>query len=255
MLDLIRYRVAARVAGLHSIFSVLVALLAAWLVFGIWYAFPFGELAGGRELFLLVVSVDMLCGPLLTLVLFDPKKSRTELWTDLGLVALIQLGALGYGMWTVWQARPLYLVHEVDRFKVVSVLDVDAVQLNSLPSNLKSQLWVGPRTVDIRSPKNTDEQNSILFESAAGGRDYGARPEFYIPYDDAAGLRAISRAKPLAFFLQKQPSQQQSAEKLAREIGADMAQWMYLPVVARQDWVAILNKEGQIQGFLKGDGF
>ena len=255
MLDLTRYCVAARAAGIHSICSVLVALLAAWLVFGIWYVFPFRELAGGRELFLLVVSVDVVCGPLLTFVLFSPKKSRKELWVDLGLVALIQLVALGYGMWTVWQARPLYLVHEVDRFKVISALDVDAVQLNFLPLSLKSQLWIGPQTVDIRPPKNIDEQNNVLFESAAGGRDYGARPEFYIPYDDAAGLRAISRAKPLALFLQKYPSQQQSAQKLAQDSGVDMAQWMYLPVVARQDWVAVLNKQGQIQGFLNGDGF
>ena len=255
MLDLTRYRVAACAAGIHSICSVLVALLAAWLVFGIWYAFPFGELAGGRELFLLVVSVDVVCGPLLTFVLFSPKKSRKELWVDLGLVALIQLAALGYGMWTVWQARPLYLVHEVDRFKVISALDVDAVQLNLLPLSLKSQLWIGPRTVDIRPPKNIDEQNNVLFESAAGGRDYGARPEFYTPYDDAAGLRVISRAKPLALFLQKYPGQRQPAQKLAQDSGMDIAQWMYLPVVARQDWVAVLNKQGQIQGFLTGDGF
>ena len=42
---------------------------------------------------------------------------------------------------------------------------------------------------------------------------------------------------------------------LALEKGADMAQWLYLPVVARQDWVAVLDKQGQIQGFLRGDGF
>jgi hypothetical protein len=37
--------------------------------------------------------------------------------------------------------------------------------------------------------------------------------------------------------------------------GADMAHWLYLPVIARQDWVAVLDKQGQIQGFLRGDGF
>ena len=37
--------------------------------------------------------------------------------------------------------------------------------------------------------------------------------------------------------------------------GADVAQWLYLPVIARQDWVAVLDKQGQIQGFLRGDGF
>jgi hypothetical protein len=37
--------------------------------------------------------------------------------------------------------------------------------------------------------------------------------------------------------------------------GAYMTQWLYLPVITRQDWVAVLDKQGQIQGFLRGDGF
>ncbi len=63
------------------------------------------------------------------------------------------------------------------------------------------------------------------------------------------------RRKARLVFLQKQPDQQDAAQKLAAEKGADMAQWLYLPVVARQDWIAVLDKQGQIQGFLLGDGF
>jgi hypothetical protein len=255
MLDFPSYRVAALAAGIHSVCTVLVAAAAAWFVFGIWYPYPYRELSGGRELFLLVVVVDVVCGPLLTFVLFNPKKPRKELGLDLGLVALIQLVALGYGMWTVWQARPIYLVHEVDRFKVISAPDVPADELDALPKNLKPQFWAGPQTVSIRPPKNAEEHNTVLFESAAGGRDYGARPDFYIPYDDAAALKSLARAQPLVVFLQKWPDQQDAARKLALEKGADMAQWRYLPVIARQDWVAVLDQQGQIQGFLRGDGF
>ena len=255
MLDLSRYRVAAQAAGIHSLCSVLVATLAAWTVFGVWYAYPYRELSGGRELFLLVIAVDVVCGPLLTFVLFNPKKPRKELWMDLGLVALIQLAALGYGIWTVWQARPLYLVHEVDRYKVISALDVEAKDLEALPANLKPKFWAGPQVVDIRPPKNAEEHNKVLFDVAAGGRDYGERPEFYIPYESVAALKSIQRAKPLTLFLQKQPDQQDAARKLALEKGVDLKEWLYLPVIARQDWVAILDKQGQIQGFLRGDGF
>lgn len=255
MLDLPRYRVAAQAAGIHSLCSVLVACVAAWVVFGIWYAYPYRDMSGGRELFLLVVGVDVVCGPLLTFVLFNPQKPRKELWLDLGLVALIQLAALAYGMWTVWQARPLYLVLEVDRYKVISAPDVDAEALKALPAHLKPQFWAGPQTLGIRPPKNAEEHNKVLFDAAAGGRDYAARPEFYIPYDGAAALKSLLRAKPLSVFLQKQPQQQEAAQQLARDKGADMAQWLYLPVLARQDWVAVLDKQGQIQGFLRGDGF
>ena len=94
-----------------------------------------------------------------------------------------------------------------------------------------------------------------MLESIVGGRDYAERPEFYLPYEGAAALKALTRAKPLAVFLQKQPSQETAARALATQHGADMAQWLYLPVMGRQDWVAVLDNQGWILGFLPGDGF
>ena len=244
-----------KASGIHFAISIVSALLAAMLVFRVWYPYPYRELSGGRELFLLVVGVDVVCGPLLTLVLFNTAKPRAELWRDLGLVALIQIAALGYGLAMVWEARPLFLVHEIDRFKVIAAPDLNEASVAALPTALKPGLWSGPLTVAIREPKTDQERDQVLFESVQGGRDFAERPEFYLPYEGAAALRSLKRANPLAVFLLKHPTQQASATELASKKGADIAQWLYLPVMARQDWVAILDKQGQIQGFLKGDGF
>ena len=64
--------------------------------------------------------MDVVCGPLLTLVLASPRKSRRERWLDFSLIGLIQLAALAYGMHSVWVARPVALVFEVDRLVVVT---------------------------------------------------------------------------------------------------------------------------------------
>ncbi len=250
-----RFRLAFQASGWHLLYSVCVALLAAGLVLGLWYPFPYRDLSGGRELFLLVVIVDVVCGPLLTLVVFNPDKNRSELWRDLGLIALLQLGALGYGLHTVWQARPLFLVQEIDRFKVIAGPQLDNAAVAALPVALQPRWWKGPQTVAIREPKDAAERNKVLFESVQGGRDYGERAEFYLPYEGEAALKSLRRAQPLAVFLQKQPTQKDAARQLATEKGADMAQWLYLPVIARKDWVAVLDKQGQIQGFVPGDGF
>ena len=250
-----RLRAATRAAALHLVGSVAVAVLAAALVFGFWFPYPYRDLAGGRELFLLIIAVDVICGPLLTMVLYNPAKPRAELCRDLGLVVLIQLAALGYGLHVVWQARPLYLVQEVDRFKVLSMPDLDMAEVRKLPIPMQVNWVKGPITVAIRAPKDAEEQQKVLLESVQGGRDYAERPEFYLPYEGAAALKALQRAKPLAAFLDKQPSQRSAAADLAASKGLDMAQLVYLPVVGRQDWVAVLDQKAQIQGFLKGDGF
>ena len=246
---------AIRVSLAHLLLSLLVAAIAGALVFLVWYPTPYESLSGGRELFWLVMVVDVICGPLLTAVLFNPAKPRRELWRDLTMVAIIQLGALGYGLQTVWAARPLFLVLEVDRFKVVGRPDLPVLSLSELASTIRPSFFSGPVAVAIRDPKDEKERQTVLFDSVLGGRDYAERPEFYLPYEGANALKSLKRAKPLAVFLQKQPGQQSAATGLATKKGADIAEWLYLPVMARQDWVAVLDKQGQIQGFLKGDGF
>ena len=81
------------------------------------------------------------------------------------------------------------------------------------------------------------------------------RPEFYVPYAGTAALASLRRAKPLEPFFQKYPEQLPVVQELARERKANLEDWRLLPVVGRQDWIALLDKNGEIQGFAKGDGF
>jgi hypothetical protein len=53
---------------LHLSASCLVATLAAWVVFSLWFPYPYREASGGVELFGLIVTVDVLLGPLLTAI-------------------------------------------------------------------------------------------------------------------------------------------------------------------------------------------
>jgi hypothetical protein len=172
---------------------------------------------------------------------------------------LVQLMALSYGIYTVWQARPLYLVMEKDLFKVVSAANLaDEIvgrEMRALPGELQPKLLSGPITVAIREPKDDKERMDVMMESLQGGRDYAYRPGFYLPYEGANAIKSLRSAKPLEVFLSKQPSQSSAASALAKQKGADISQWLYVPVVARQDWVAILNRQGLIEGFLPGDGF
>ncbi len=243
-------------AALWHLFGVVFVMVATSLfVFGLWFPYPYAELASGYRLVSMIAGIEVVCGPLLTAVLFSRSKPQVELWRDLGLVALIQVAALAYGLFTIWHARPLFLAQETDRFKVVILADIAPDALDALPAVLKPGWLSGPIVVALREPIDSKERNKVLLESVQGGRDYAERPEFYLPYEGAAAMKSLQRAKPLVGFLQKKPDQQDAARKLALKKGADIAQWLYLPVIAREDWVAVLDKQGQIQGFLEGDGF
>ena len=101
-------------AGIHLAISTLVAatVLAALLL--VWYPQPYFRLAGGPGLMLTLIGVDVVMGPVLTLVVFDPRKKSIRI--DLTVIVLLQLAAFAYGLSVIAQARPAYVVFSGDRF-------------------------------------------------------------------------------------------------------------------------------------------
>ena len=134
-------------AGIHLCISLVIAALAATLVFALWYPYPYRDLSGGRELFTMLVSIDVILGPLLTLAVFNLKKPRAELVRDLAIIGLVQLLALGYGLWTVYQARPVHMVFEMDRFRVTHAADIDPELLAKAPPSANTEFGVLARTI------------------------------------------------------------------------------------------------------------
>lgn len=254
-----RLRVASKAALVHLLGSLLVATLAAVLVFIVWYPPPYDQLSGGLKLFLVLVGVDVVCGPLLTLVLFNPKKSNRELTIDMLLVISIQLAALGFGLHVAYQARPLFLVHEVDRFRVITSLDYGDADvhksINSLSPELRPHWLKRPVTVGIRDPITSKERQDVMLESTFGGRDYSQRPEFYIPYELGYLPKVMARAKPLEAFITLYPGTSREVAELLRKHDLAISNAVFLPVLHKQEWIAVLDPSAKIIGFIPGDGF
>lgn len=254
-----RVKAAGRAAFFHFLGSVLVACLAAVVVFLFWYPHPYGQLSGGRKLFAILIGVDVVCGPLLTLVLFNPRKSSREFFVDMSLVVMVQLAALSYGLYTAYQARPLFLVHEVDRFRVIGMTDYGdadvSKELAALPGPLKPSLLSKPIVVGIRDVTSRKERQDVMVESVFGGRDYSQRPEFYVAYDSAYMSKVTPRTRALSAFVDHFPASQAEAQTALKSVGLEMSQARYLPVLHKQEWIAILDPVGKIIGFLPGDGF
>ena len=240
-------------AGIHLLISAAVAAVAASLVFGLWYPGQFRNLAGGRDLFLLVTTVDVILGPVLTFSVFNPAKGMRHLRWDLAVIGCIQVAALGYGLHTVFIARPVAMVFEVDRMRMVTAQDVAASELpNALPTYRRLPL-TGPWLLGARIPRPGEEHNDALFTSLEG-HDVSSRPIFWQPYDEAR-QRALAKARPLSLLLEHDHAQASELRVQLAELHADPATGRFLPAVARGDWVAVLDQAGNVLGYLPVDGF
>lgn len=243
-------------AAVHLGVSLLVAALAALLVFQIWYPYPYNEISGGRELFLLIVAVDVVLGPLLTLAVFNTAKRRRELVLDVSIIAALQAAALAYGLWTVFIARPVYLVHEVDRFQVVVAADIDPVELQQAPAELRDLPFWGVKTIGVRQARDSDEMLKSI-DLAMAGKDVAMRPGWWVPMGPSQRDILAKRGKPVDSLRNKSPEAEQKVRDALQGIAVPEGDLWTFPVVARSaGWSVLVNRKTQkIEGFVPVDGF
>lgn len=241
-------------AGWHLLISAVIAALAAALVFGLWYPGAFRLLAGGQGLFLLVVSVDVVLGPLLTFAVFNRAKGWPHLRRDLAVIGVLQLSALAYGLHAVYAARPVAIVFEVDRFRVVSAVDVYEPELAQARPEYRSLPLTGPWTLSVRDAKAGAEKTDALMMALERGYDMGQRPGFWVPYEQARAA-ALKSARPVRQLLERYPARAAEINAALAERGLAAEAARFMPVMARGDWVAVLDVQGNIATFLAADGF
>ena len=229
-----------KASGIHLCISLLIAALAATLVFGLWYPYPYREISGGRELFFLVVSVDVILGPLITLAVFSRSKPWTALRRDLAVVALIQLAALGYGLWTVFVARPVHMVFELDRYRVVHAVDVPTELLSQTPLGIDALPWGGPTLLAVR-PFKDDKEKMDATVAALQGVQIGARPDLWQSYEQAVP-EILTVAKPVGALKLRFAGQAQDIDAVLAKAGRNAQGVLYLPLVGRKSfWTVFLD--------------
>ncbi|GAD22883.1 TfpX/TfpZ family type IV pilin accessory protein [Acidovorax sp. MR-S7] len=249
-------RSVIRAVSWHFSLSLVIAVITAGVTFGLWFPYPYRELAGGGHLFWLIVGVDVVCGPLLTAVVFNSRKPLRELMLDLGCIGLIQLGALTYGLYSLWHTRPIYLAFEVDRFQVVTYADIKKDDLKPESERLHRLPWAGVRLIGTRTPANGAEMMESL-DLSLRGFSPAFRPDWWQDYEYSID-RVKARAHAVADLKKKRPDAEKMINDKIAQAGIPEVDMVWLPVTSFRslEWVVVLSrKTGQTIVFLPVDGF
>ncbi len=118
--------------GYHLGLSLLIFLALLTIIIVSWYPGDLIHLGGYRGIKILA-GIDLVLGPLLTLIVYNPKKKSLKF--DLFIIALIQFGALSYGITLIKNERPIAIVLSYDGFHVlpqveteVELFDIDSLK-------------------------------------------------------------------------------------------------------------------------------
>jgi hypothetical protein len=101
-----------------------------------------------------------------------------------------------YGVSTLLQARPAYVVYNVGQFNVPLSNELVADANTGVDHSLAvpSAPWTGPKLVGARLPKDIEENNKLIFSSVNGRGDVFQMPRYFVPYEDMkSDVRAHAR--------------------------------------------------------------
>lgn len=224
-------------AGAHLLICIGIAAALLTLMYAFWYTPPLFQAMGGSGLALIVIGVDVVMGPALTLVVF--RSGKRGLKFDLAMIALFQLAALLYGCHIVWLARPAFIVFVKDQFQVAAVADVPRERFAEAKyAQFRAPSWTGPLYVFGDWPRDVAEQQRLL-NAALAGEDLQDFPKYFAPYDQGKG-EILAKARPLSRVRQAEPQAARVIDAWLARSGADEHDLLYLPVRARDAWLALL---------------
>lgn len=144
---------------IHLGISLLIFAVLAYVVLFVWYPDFFFAADGGWQGMRIIVFVDLVLGPTLTLVVFNRTKPRAELRRDLSMIAAFQLVCLSAGSYVVYQSRPIAMVYVDGSFYSMTAgayeeMGVAVPDLSDYPGP-----W--PKRVYVELPSDFTEQSAV----------------------------------------------------------------------------------------------
>lgn len=225
-----RFRLQA--FGLHvsgSAAALTLVLGTFWLG---WYRWPGWYLASVLHVVGILVMVDLVLGPALTLIVANPLKRRAVLARDVAIIVSVQLIALIYGGITLSRGRPLYYTFSVDRLELVQASDLkpgDIAVARHVNPTLAPWWYSRPQWIWAPLPDNPKEAEKIAAGAIFGGTDVIQMPRYFRPWEQ--GLPQLrTRLQTLDEMKYFTPAEKQSLKSRMTQLGlpADQANTMVL---------------------------
>jgi len=198
-----RFRLKA--FSLHLLSSATALTLILGLLYFGWYRWPGWHLTDVTTVVLVMVCVDVVLGPTLTLIVANQKKSHRELTRDIGIIVVVQLCALIYGSVSLWNGRPLYYAFSESVLQLVQAYDIDAkdAEIGRQQNPGLAPHWYSlPRWIWAPLPENPEESQKIVAAAVTGGDDVISMPKYFKTWEDGLpSLRSrLKKVDDVAYF-------------------------------------------------------
>lgn len=179
----------------HLFISALIVSPVIGVVYFVWYPYPLNQILEVTHIFLMMSIINIIVGPILSLLIY--KTNKKKLFFDLVIIIIIQLTALSYGVYSISQARPAWIVFSVDRFELVRANEISILPNTKVKPIYQYPSWFGPTYVAVQLSNNKEQKEVDMF-NAVFGLTLAKQPNRYL---DISNVKLDIKNKALSLDL------------------------------------------------------
>lgn len=218
---------------IHFAISFLIFLILLYFILIQWYPDPLFANDGGWRVIRIIVGVDLVLGPLLTLIIFKPGKPGLKF--DLYMIALTQTLALTWGVWTTYNERPAAVVYTIDHFTPVPAYLLKEQGMTSEKLKQFGDTW----PIMIFSDISPEKQQEMLIKSISEGKSLYLYTEHYKKFSSEYANVFKQNSMNLEKYVEDKPELKQRYQKAMLKINP-ASNISLLALHSREKWVTVI---------------
>lgn len=219
--------------SIHFAISFVIFLILLYFILVQWYPQPLFSTDGGWRVIRIIVGVDLILGPLLTLIVF--KSGKPGLKFDLAMIALVQTLALSWGVWNTYNERPAALIYTLDYFTPVPAYQLAEQGMTKEKLKQFGNEW--PVVIYIDVPK--EKLSEVLSESMHSGKPLYLQTQYYSLFNKEQAKVLKESSMNIEKYVEDKPK----LKKLYQHsliTGSARTNISYLALHSREKWVTAI---------------
>ena len=203
----------------------------------LWYPFPYFSFDGGWQVLRIIVLVDVVLGPLLTLIVF--RRGKPGIRRDLSVIGAVQVAALLYGAGVMFLYRPAFVVYAENNFFTVANADVerntrDRARLDALRAPR------GPAFVALSLPADPADRERLREQMRRGGPPITWLGDHYQAIDETAWGRIVAGSIPIERLARDDSRIAEDLRQFTGKHPRPLREFVFLPVTGRYGVVMLV---------------
>jgi hypothetical protein len=233
---------------IHLGLSAVIYIVLLYLIVFVWYPQPYFGADGGWQGVRLITGVDLVLGPLLTLIVF--KAGKPGLKRDLSLIALLQIAALVWGTWIVHGQRTVMVTYAAGNFYAINGEEVR--NAGGKAPAIAAQATHPPAYALVRLPTDKKERTRLIMRTILSGRPLQQLGERYEPLDAKTLPEVLAGSQDINGYIKVAQKNRALVDQFLAEHGGTIADYAFFPLYCRyQSLILVLHRrDGSVAGKL-----